>query len=221
MIHKQSEGVEVRSIWGEPHPRVYYFLDRLEATGLPKTLCIIGCADGAEVFPAVDRGFHVLAIDTDEVSLFGGMVRVGENEVSIKGLRHWLQVDNTLDAVDIVHDGFMEMQPDKQYTGVLVSGVIHYQDNQKYEIGDIFSKIKSYVAVGGLVLIEYIHPCERNNDPERYFLTQEQVASGFQSPEWEIVSNEIEIHEDPPNPRNPLPHTITWGKLYASKRLDL
>lgn len=220
-IVSQPLPLRTRSMWGPTHRRIYNYLDLLEASGLERSLCVVGSSDGAEVLPAAKRGFQVRAIDIDPVALRGGAVRINEQEFSVKGLQHWLEIDGTSENVEVIERDFMDIVSDRLFTGVFASGVIHYETNMKYTPENMIRKLQSFVAIGGIILIEYIHPSEdANNDPTRYYLTASQIAQWFQNPDWYIRSNKVKAYADTPNPRNPRHHTTTWGKLYATKIAD-
>ena len=114
----------------------------------------------------------------------------------------------------------MDVSLRKTTSGVLASGVLHYQDNQKYSLLEMLRKVQSYVSIGGIILIQYLQPGFQNTDSRRFFMTAEQMASYFDEAHWHIIDNTSRTQTEGPNPRNPLPHSMLWGDIFARK-LDI
>jgi hypothetical protein len=181
-------------------------------------LAILGCSDGTYVLPAARRGFEVLALDIDQVSLYGGMTKVGQEVTQVMGLEERLNREGLLDRVTIINEDYVTHTPGSLYSGVFTSGSVHYQENAKHSLADIIKSIQAYVAPRGILDLEYIHLSERNNNPDRYYLTRDEVTQYFQTNEWRVTSNKRKTYMEDPNPRNPEVHTITWGRLYAERK---
>lgn len=210
--------LKTSGIWTHPRREYLRFLERIEKKGLPRNLAVLGCADGNYVLTAAKRGFNVLAIDTDPVALYGGAVFINGDSVETLGLEKRLNIEGLVSNVMMVREDFIRYSPQTEFSGVFTSGTIHYQDNSQFPLDQIISSIQAYVARGGLLAIEYIHPTkDENNDPERYFLTERQIARYFMDPYWRITSNKKKRYLEGPNSRNPREHNITWGKLYAER----
>lgn len=210
--------VRTTSIWPEPTQNFFRFLRRIEHTGLPKTLAILGCADGTYVIHAAKRGFNILAIDRDIVALYGGTATLYGKDRVVMGLAERLAIEQLETKVKIVCDDFIFYNEEKQeeYSGVFTSGSIHYEDNFCYPLKRIVESIQSYVTTRGLLLIEYIHCLDQHNDPEKYF-TGKEIMQFFPRETWHVSSNKKKNYIEAPNPRNSKTHTISWGKLYAQK----
>jgi hypothetical protein len=205
------------SIWGKPPKRIYRFLHLVEKTGLPKTLCILGCADGKEVLPAARMGFKVAAIDSDKTAIHGGIVKIAGKDIKVDGLVSRLRKEHLENRVEVVEADYISYKPKHAYSGVFTSGTIHYQQNIKTPLKIIIKKIQSYLSVGGIACIEYIHQSEMANNPKRNYLTSKQLNSFFNKPEWSRISHKVKTYTEDPNPRNPQIHKIAWGRLYVMK----
>ncbi len=209
--------VKTPSIWPAANQRFFRFLKGIEDRNFPKTLAILGCSDGSYVLPAAKRGFAVLAIDTDHVALYGGVIPLYRNNVEVMGLTNRLKVEGIESQVTVVCDDCFSYNPRNTFSGVFTSGLIHYQDNSHYPLSQIINGIQSYVAPGGLLIMEYIHPSDENNDPLRHFPTAKELVQYFQVKDWKVTSNKKKRYTEGPNPRNPRIHDIVWGRLYAQK----
>lgn len=208
----------VETVWKPAGRRYAQFLNRVEQTGLPKTLAVLGCSDGNYVIPAAKRGFEVLAIDADEIALFGGETTIFGEQVELIGLKERVLSEGVESKVNIVHGDCFSYKPLKTYSGVFTSGSIHYDQNAHYNLEDILTKIQNYTSHCGILLIEYIYRDMENNDPRRHFITQEQIASYFPKDGWKITSNKKKRYVEEPNIRNDNIHEISWGRLYAEKK---
>jgi hypothetical protein len=209
--------LQTSDMWPKAGPRYYRFLDNIAKAPLPKTLAVLGCADGTYVLPAAKRGFDVLAIDIDKVNLYGGVVSLYGNDVEVIGLDNRAKVEDVMQRITIVCQDCFTYKHVDTYSGVFASGLIHYQSNTRYPLCDILSSIQSYVTPGGLLLLEYIQPSDTNNDPLRHFVTSNHMAEFFPEELWCVKSNIKKEYTENPNPRNFQAHTIVWGRIYAQK----
>jgi 2-polyprenyl-3-methyl-5-hydroxy-6-metoxy-1,4-benzoquinol methylase len=212
-------GLPTSSIWTEPTRRFFRFLNNIEHSGLPKKLAVLGCSDGTYVIPAARRGFDVLAIDTDRTALYGGTVPLHEKNSTTVGLINRLAIEQLEEKVMVVCEDFVLYNEDEQgkFSGVFTSGSIHYQENSQYPLDQILKSIQSYVATGGLLLVEYIHRSEHHSDPLKYFMTGKEIVRFFPTGTWNVSSNKKKRYTENPNPRNGETHDIAWGRLYAQK----
>ncbi len=209
--------LKTSSIWPAPSQRFFRFLKKVEERNLPKTLAVLGCSDGNYVLPAAMRGFEVLAVDTDKIALYGGIIPLYRNDVEVMGLTNRLAIEGLENLVTVVCGDYISYNPRKSFSGVFTSGSLHYQDNSRYSLSQIINSIQSYVAPEGLLVMEYIHPSNENNDHLRHFVTGKQIASLFPETEWRLTSNKKRRYTEDPNPRNLNIHDIVWGRLYAQK----
>lgn len=214
----RSYRVKTRSIWGNPSRIYFRFLGRLQDSNLPKTLCILGCSDGKFVIPAAKRGFSVLAIDIDRVALFGGSVNLFGRETAIQGLTKRLQIEDLTGMVEVVNKDFINYIPKTTFSGVFTSGSVHYAENAIYPFTQVVESVKKYVSSPGLLLFEYIHRSDFDNDEKRHFIVSRELASLFKEPDWIVTSNKKKIYVEDPNPRVKDIHQIVWGRLYALRR---
>lgn len=203
-------------LWYPPTKSLYAFLDRVKNLNMPKNIAILGCADGNYVVPAVKKGFKVLAIDIDSTALYGGVVRIGNNDINIIGLNKKLWKIGLHKNVKIINSNYLKYKPKKSFAGVIVSEGLHYEANYAYSLEEIITKIKSYVSIGGLIFLEHLHLSKRNSNTDR-FLTSSRLAGNFKFPKWKITSNKIKTYLESPNLRNKKRHKIIIGRLHAQR----
>lgn len=214
---RASYSLKTQSVWGYPPSRFFQFLKQIEEKGLPKTLAVLGCSDGRYVIPAAKRKFEVLAVDIDETALFGEVSNNISGKVKIGGLVDRIQQEDVVDQVTVVSQDFLTYNPTIAFSGVFTSGSIHYVENTKYTLAYIVDKIKGYVSNNGILLLEYIVPSISDNDPNKHFVSSAEMAKHFCSPEWKIISNKRKTYIEESNPRTQHVHSISWGRLYATK----
>lgn len=212
--------IKSESIWGKPNPSYFKFLDCIETKKLPKTLCILGCSGGKFVIPAAKKDFKVLAIDRNRTELYGGNVYAGNKKIHTEGLFHYLKEANIEKNVEAIDDNFIEYNNRETFSGVFTSGFIHYEGDSKYSLDCIINCIKSYVSLNGLLFLEYIHRSKYDNDPNRHFLTKDQLNSYFSGRSWKILKHTKHTYTESANTRVPKTHRITWGYLHASRILE-
>lgn len=205
-------------LWDRPNQRYLLFLERVRNKGLPLNICILGASDGNYVIPAVRRGFKVTAFENDKVSLYGGTVSRGDKKFSTVGLFDHVVENKMQKDVNIIPKNFITYIGINTFSAVFTSGSIHYQDNSKYSLSKIIFRIQKYVSPNGLLLMEYIHKSVENNDPNRHFVTSNQLASFFNSNDWNITSNKKKEYIEAANPRNEKKHKLVWGRLYTTKK---
>lgn len=206
------------NLWYPPTKSLYAFLTQVErlGLGLPKTLAVLGCADGNYVIPAAKRGFDVLAIDIDKIALYGGRTNIGGQDLEIVGMKRKLERLGLEDRVTIVDQSYLDYQPQTTYSGVIVSESTHYEANSEHSLDEIMVKVQSYVSVGGLFFFEHLHLSQKNSDPERY-LTSERLSSYFKPPEWRLISNRNKVYLEEANIRINRVHEVVLGRLHAQR----
>jgi len=207
--------LKTESIWGKPNRSFYNFLRLIKNTELPKTFCVLGCSDGKFVLPAARKGFEVLAIDIDKISLYGGNINLFGESVQNIGMERRLEIEGLKERVKIVNGSFLEYDPKDGYSGVFTSGSIHYAENSHIPLDVVINKMKSFVSRSGLLFQEYIHTSESDNDPNRHFLDKEKMETFFVEPEWSIIKHRKKRYTESPNPRVNYEHTIVWGSMIA------
>ncbi len=209
--------MKTKSIWGKPTKNFFNFLNKIKKTKLPKTICILGCADGRYVIPAAKKGFDVLAIDNDVISIYGGNCTVDGKIINICGLKKRVIDENLEEKITIIKDDFIKYNSKTKYSGVFTSGSIHYENNFKYSLKKIIFNIKKYVSINGILYFEYIHKSQYDNNPKKHFITSNQIKDLFKYPKWKILSNKKKKYVELSNPRVNKKHSIIWGRLYAVK----
>src|SRR5258705_13831045 len=98
------------SLWGKPPSRYYALLRRAESSkrgGRPH-LAVLGCSDGKFVLPAARRGFTVMALDVDEIALYGGTKIGPDGPTPMPGLRARLEAEKLAHLVEVVHADLAE-----------------------------------------------------------------------------------------------------------------
>ena len=151
------------SLWGRPPSRYYSYIRRLEeqVRGRKPSLAVLGCADGKFVLPAARRGFRVLAVDVDEVALFGGPKADGiGGPVRMAGLSARLEAEGLSALVEVVLGDLTEGIYPRSYDGVLSSGAIQYSRNMPRDAKYLVTAVIGYAKPGGLVYIDYMLPYE-------------------------------------------------------------
>lgn len=211
---------KVESMWGKPNKSYYKFLNLLEKSGLPKTLCILGCSDGKFVLPAARKGFSVLAIDIDANALYGGDIDLFGETINNIGMVRRLEIEKLRDRVEVVNQSFIDHNHHDTYSGVFTSGSIHYADNSVYSLEEVINRIQSYVSPSGFLFQEYIHTSEADNDSNRHFVEKKIIASFFNDPQWTILKHRKKQYTEGPNPRVNQVHKIVWGSLLVQKNYN-
>lgn len=211
-----------RSLWGSPPSRFYRLLKRAKTRRNDSgvlSLAVLGCADGKFVVPAARLGFEVLAIDLDEIALYGGMKRSGSELVSVPGLVRRLELEGLEDRVVVECTDFTSYTPDRRYDVVLSSGAVQYSFNSKYCMNDLVSSFATYPNRQGLLYVDYMLPYEekykdRDNCPD---------ASWWRSyfthhPEWRVIYNRVLPPTlDRAHIEYPVDHYHQWGHLLAER----
>jgi len=204
------------SIWETPNKRYRIFLNR-EEEGLALNLCILGAADGNYVIPAVKMGFKVLAVENDPIAIYGGRVIKGDMEFYTSGLIKHIEKNGANKLATVVDGDYITYNNNRPFSGVFTSGSIHYQNNSNHSLQRIIKSIQNYVAIRGLLLLEYIYRSPENNNPKRHFVTSKQINSFFHKSDWKVTSNKKKVYIEKPNSRNNDIHRIVWGRLYATR----
>jgi len=194
--------IKEESEWGHPGNFFFDFLEDIERENLPRQICFLGCGDGRYVIPASSNGFNCVAIDTDSLALSKLTARIKSCGAQAE-------------SVIILNQDFLKYEAPDNYPAVFITAALHYPLNHDYTLGESVQRINGYVRPGGLLLHEYIHFSERNNDPKSYF-TSDQLAYFYKSG-WVITENKVEVFEDGPNPMINIPHILHWGTFYAQK----
>jgi len=155
-------------------------------------------------------------MDIDKVALYGGVSKIGGENVEVMGLKKKLENIRKQDKVKIVNQSYLNYEPEFTFSGVIVSEGLHYEANINYSLEEIVKKIQTYVSVGGLIMVEHLHFSEKNNDPKRY-LTSSQLAAFFDKTKWKVTSNKKKTYLEEANLRINRIHEVIIGRLYAQK----
>jgi hypothetical protein len=207
--------VKTASLWGHPPSRFYRFLKLVGASrDAEATLAVLGCADGKYVLPAARKQFKVLAVDIDEVSLYGGLKPGTGGLVSMPGLVSRLQVEHLSDQVEVVHGDFVEMVP-RPTDAVFISGAIQYSHNLPNTAEKLLTAALLFVGLRGLFYIDYMLPYEtkyigRPNCPDAAWWRR--WVSGLDG--WNVLHHRVlRPTRDPAHVEFPVDHVHQWGHL--------
>lgn len=213
-------GHKTTSLWGRPPSRYYALLRRAESSRLAGRLhlAVLGCSDGKFVLPAARRGFTVLAVDVDEIALFGGTKIGPDGPIHMPGLRARLESEGLSHQVEIVYGDLVEYEPTRPSDVVLTSGALQYSRNMKHPMDEMVGRLQSHVDINGLIYVDYMLPMEdryrgRDNYPDR-----RQWARYFAGNEWRMIHHRVlppqfeAAHVD-----LPVDHEHHWGHLMAQR----
>lgn len=208
------------SLWGKPPTRYYKFIRTVEGAfpSMALRVAILGCSDGKFVLPAARRGHSVLAMDIDEIALFGGNKLGPAGAVHMMGLRERLRAEHLSDLVNIVHADFVEYRSRKRFHAVFTSGAVQYSRNLKHPLEKIIERLKAYVVDHGYIYVDYMLPIEHQHKERDNYPTKEAWSSFFEAKGWRLIHNRVlpplfeTAHVD-----NPVDHYHHWGHLLAQK----
>lgn len=179
-----------------------------------RRLAVLGCADGKFVLPAARRNYAVLAIDVDQVALFGGTKEDQSGTVHIPGLVSRLVSEGLDKGVTVRCGDFVALRPEYGlFPAVHTSGSIQYSLNLPRTAGEILKAALGYVAPGGFFYIDYMLPYE------------DKYKGRPNCPDWSWWRSTIDgltgwrtLHHlwrppvlDLPHVEFPTPHFHQWG----------
>jgi hypothetical protein len=206
------------SLWGKPPSRYYSFLKRLkdrftDASGL--TLAVVGCADGKFVLPAARMGIRVVAVDVDEIALFGGQ----KDGVHMPGLEHRLRAEGLTGQVEVICGDFMSTGADARTHGVLTSGALQYSRNLPYRLEGMVQRVTDHALVNGLLYIDYMLPFEDKYKGRPICPEAGWWKSYFQSrDDWRVLYNRVlPPVVDHAHIEYQVDHFHQWGHLMAER----
>lgn len=212
--------MRTRSLWGSPPARYYRFIKLVEESivARPLAVSILGCSDGKFVLPVARKGHRVLAVDIDEVALFGGLKACPTGQVRMAGLVNRLQAEGLEENVHVVHGDFVEYSPTQQSHATFTSGSIQYSYNLKHRLAELVQRIQDYVAPGGFVYIDYMLPLEEKHLARENFIRKGGLAVYFPKDTWTVRYDRVlgplfeKGHVD-----NPADHYHHWGHFCARR----
>jgi hypothetical protein len=219
----RRSGHQTASLWGATPSRYYRFLRLVEheIASRPVRFAVLGCADGKFVLPAARRGFSVVAIDVDEVALFGGCkVEFDGTKVEMPGLLSRLQGERLEAQVQILSGDFVTLRCAKHFHAVFTSGAVQYSRNLVYSFDEIVKAVQSYVAPGGLLYVDYMLPWEEKYRGRPICPEKQAWTVAFPPLSWSVLHNRVVAPtSDGPHVEMPFVHHHQWGHLLAKKRL--
>lgn len=208
--------MKTASLWGRPPSRYYSFLKRLKGRfpdARRLTLTVIGCADGKFVLPAARMRIRVVAVDVDEIALFGGQ----KDGVHMPGLEQRLRSEELTDQVKIVCGDFMSAGADSQAHGVLTSGALQYSRNLSHRLDDMVHRVTDHAIVNGLFYIDYMLPYEDKYKGRLICPEAGWWKNYFRSrDDWQVIYNRVlPPVVDHAHIEYPVDHFHQWGHLMA------
>ena len=208
------------SLWGRPPSRYYALLKRVQSIkdACDTRMAVLGCCDGKFVLPAARRGMTVLAVDVDEISLFGG-TKIGPNgPVHMPGLQARLEAEGLSDRVHIVHDDLARFEAEPTSDVVITSGALQYSRNMVHAMDGMVAQVQGHAASGGIVYVDYMLPLEKRYVGRDNYPGRARWATYFAGNDWIVISHRVlppqfeAAHVD-----LPIDHEHHWGHLMAQR----
>ncbi|MBI2808675.1 MAG: hypothetical protein HYX68_27110 [Planctomycetes bacterium] len=164
----------------------------------------------------------MLAIDIDQVALFGGKKPGIGGEVWMPGLVARLQQEKLHHRVDVVQADFVEGKPAQRAAHLAVtSGSIQYSRNLQHSVRAIVASIQSFVRPRGYLYIDYMLPMEQKHRERENFFARGALHALFPATEWHVLYDRVlpplleKAHVD-----NPVDHFHHWGHLLARRQVS-
>jgi hypothetical protein len=156
----------------------------------------------------------VLAVDRDEVALYGGVKPGLGGDVIIPGLAGRLEQEHLQERVAVVNADFTQMRP-LPCRAAWVSGAVQYSFNMPRTAATVMASVQQFVTVGGLLYLDYMLPFEekyrgRPNCPEAGWWRD--WANGLVG--WNVIWNRVlPPVRDRAHVEYPVDHFHQWGHL--------
>lgn len=213
---------KTKSLWGTAPSRYYRWLRRAESgLGPELRIAVLGCSDGKFVLPAARRGIHVVAVDVDAVSLYGGTKQGADGcSIEMPGLIRRLEAEGLRDRVIVLNEDLATVRVERPCDLVFISGAIQYAINRRHSMADLIANVKALVAPGGRVSIEYMLPVEARHQGLENYPSAEIWTEYFSTPGWTVTSNWVApVGKDRrTDVRVRAKHKYTqWGYLHAER----
>lgn len=187
-------GRKTRSMWGAAPSRYYRWLNNAlrESDAQSLRLAVLGCSDGKFVLPAARRGVETLAMDIDPISLFGGeKVATNGQPIYMPGL-HWrLETEGLANRVNVILGDLATTRVEPPCDLVFISGALQYSVNLQHTMANMIASVKSCVAPGGRLYIEYMLPLEERHKGLDNYPDQKTWHTFFSGDGWRITSHRI------------------------------
>ncbi|MFE1745675.1 methyltransferase domain-containing protein [Coleofasciculus sp. H7-2] len=210
-----------KSLWKETFTSFSKFGEIIKGECFDRNLnvLIVGCSDGKYVFPFLEQGHQVTAIDNDPVSLYGGEMKFKTDIIKIDGLVKNLILEGYAEsACTVIQCDLMDFEYTNQYDVVLTSCSWHYSKNFKYPIKQIINKIKNFVCRDGLFFADYMMPIKEKHFVLEHYIPPNKLRNFF-GQQWKIILDlDLGVIEEEPHIGKEEWHTHHYG-AFASKKI--
>jgi hypothetical protein len=160
-------------------------------------------------------GMHVVAVDVDEIAIFGGQ----KDGVHMPGLEHRLRAEGLTGRVEVVCGDLMSIEADARAHGVLTTGALQYSRNLPYRLDDMVQRVTAHALVSGLLYIDYMLPFEEKYKGRPICPEAGWWRSYFQSrDDWRVLYNRVlPPVVDHAHIGYQVDHFHQWGHLMAER----
>lgn len=211
------------SLWSNTKtffPLLYDFL-KCEPEIERKSGCVIGAADGKFVFPLASLLKRVVAIEVDEVMVYGGDILSRNNDVMRHhtiGMNAKLAQHGFINAVEIYNLDFADFVSTGHVDLAFTSCSWHYSLNAEWGHEAFITKMQSLLRPGGIFCAEYMMPCAPEHVGVKRYLSEGQILKFFER-DWSIHEcfYTHTFHEEG-HVGNIRPHTHKMGFFLARKK---
>lgn len=212
--------VKTKGVWKHPLRRFYKFLEYCDKYNLPKTILIVGSADGNLAIAAAKRGFKVTAVEMNEKLIFGGEPVLIDGEwVEVKGMLKRIELEGDIDGlIEYKLGDYMDLEETKKYSLIFTSNSIHYPENLKYSAEELVGKMINLLDDNGFLLLEYIHESEESKKYQGHYLNKGQMKKILEDRgDNRILRHVVKVYYEGGNIVDGGPHKITIARVYIQK----
>lgn len=212
--------VKTKGVWNHPLRRFYKFLEYCDKYNLPKTILIIGSADGNLAIAAAKRGFKVTAVEMNEKLIFGGEPVLIDNKwVEVIGMLKRIELEGDIDGlIEYKLGDYMTLDNSKKYSLIFTSNSIHYPENLKYRAEDLVGKMVDLLDDNGFLLLEYVHESEESKKYQGHYLNKNQMKKILEDrKDNNIIRHVVKVYYENGNIVDGGPHKITIARVYVRK----
>ena len=213
--------VKTKGVWKHPLRRFYKFLEYCDKRNLPKTILIVGSADGNLAIAAAKRGFKVTAVEMNEKLIFGGEpVLIDGKWVEVKGMLKRIELEGDIDGlIEYKLGDYMDLDETKKYSLIFTSNSIHYPENLKYSAEELVGKMVNLLDDDGFLLLEYIHESEESKKYKGHYLNKGQMKKILEDRgDNRILRHVVKVYYEGGNIVDGGPHKITIARVYVQKK---
>ena len=213
--------VKTKGVWKHPLRRFYKFLELCDKYNLPKTILIIGSADGNLAIAAAKRGFKVTAVEMNKDLIYGGPPVLIDNKwVEVIGMLKRIELEGDIDGlIDYTLGDYMDLDESKKYSLIFTSNSIHYPENLKYKPEDLVGKMVNMLDDNGFLLLEYVHESAESKKYQGHYLNKEQMKKILEDRgDNRILRHVVKVYYENGNIVDGGPHKITIARVYVQKK---